>query len=522
MFRDDTRGQSVQVGVIILFSFAIIAFTSYQAVIVPQQNQQVEFDHNQAVQRDIVDTRNTIVRAANAGENGASSIQLGENFPARIFALNAPSANGRFATTDRGDITVTNSDGDVCPGPDETVRTSYTPNYSYYNNAPTTKYENTFVFNEFEDGTELVRTEARLLFGEDDTSTTGVVNLVALFGDTQQSGTESTSIDLYSGTTGSEVVTDPVVTLPTSAEASTWAEALGYDSVTEIEATDGVDGLSVTSGEVTLDLTGDYNIVCTEVGMDTTPPSGLSAIAPIPGSGGGGSPGFSSVTASDLPQNNGGTTQTLSFTPDTALPAGATVTIDLSDAQDPNVVDYSSATPTVSSGGGSVQFTTQGSDNAILEYSPSGEIAAGTTVSIDVSSIVTDSTTNDLSVSFDRSDGTDASTTFTLTQPSNTGPTALINGISFDGNNNNGRLTVSWQASDNQNGMSGTITVYESNNGARGSQVGQETVTITGSSDSGSTQIKDKVQTNTEYIVVFEVTDSDNNTDSDDQTTTPS
>ncbi|MDZ7746206.1 MAG: hypothetical protein U5K28_06720 [Halobacteriales archaeon] len=54
MFRGDTRGQSVQVGVIILFAFAIIAFTSYQAVVVPQQNQQVEFDHNQEVQSDMV------------------------------------------------------------------------------------------------------------------------------------------------------------------------------------------------------------------------------------------------------------------------------------------------------------------------------------------------------------------------------------------------------------------------------------------------------------------------------------
>ncbi|MDZ7746205.1 MAG: hypothetical protein U5K28_06715 [Halobacteriales archaeon] len=173
----DTRGQSIQIGVIILFAFAIIAFTAYQAVIVPQQNQQVEFDHNQEVQRDIVDTRNAIVRAANAGQNGAASIQLGQSFPARIFALNAPTANGRFATTEPGSISIGpdfDDDGTiddpstVCPASQDTVRASYTPNYSYYNNAPTTKYENTFVFNEFDYGTELVRTQARLLFGEAD------------------------------------------------------------------------------------------------------------------------------------------------------------------------------------------------------------------------------------------------------------------------------------------------------------------------------------------------------------------
>ncbi|PSQ54054.1 hypothetical protein BRD20_00505 [Halobacteriales archaeon SW_8_65_20] len=285
MFRGDTRGQSVQVGVIILLAFAVIGFSSYQAVVVPQQNQEVEFDHSREVQQDIVDTRNAIVRAANAGQNGAASIQLGQDFPARIFALNAPAASGRFATTDRGDITVTNSDGDVCPGPDKTVRASYTPSYSYYNNAPTTKYENTFVFSEFDDGTERVQTRARLLFGEDD-GPGGTVNLVALFGETRQSGTEAVSLDLYSGTSDTESITGPNVTLPTSAKAPTWAEALGYDSVTDIENTTGVNNLSVSGNEVTIDLAGEYDVVCTEVGMDTAPPSNLSAIAPIPSSGG--------------------------------------------------------------------------------------------------------------------------------------------------------------------------------------------------------------------------------------------
>ncbi|PSQ29591.1 hypothetical protein BRD16_09355 [Halobacteriales archaeon SW_6_65_46] len=290
MFRGDTRGQSVQVGVIILLAFAVIGFSSYQAVVVPQQNQEVEFDHSREVQQDIVDTRNAIVRAANAGQNGAASIQLGQDFPARIFALNAPTASGRFATTDRGDITVTNSDGDVCPGPDKTVRASYTPSYSYYNNAPTTKYENTFVFSEFDDGTERVQTRARLLFGEDD-GPGGTVNLVALFGETRQSGTEAVSLDLYSGTSDTESITGPNVTLPTSAKASTWAEALGYDSVDAVTNTDGVKDLSVLDGEVTIELVGEYDVVCTEVGMDATPPNGLSDIAPIPsgGNGGGGS-----------------------------------------------------------------------------------------------------------------------------------------------------------------------------------------------------------------------------------------
>ncbi|MDZ7746204.1 MAG: hypothetical protein U5K28_06710 [Halobacteriales archaeon] len=67
-------------------------------------------------------------------------------------------------------------------------------------------------------------------------------------------------------------------------EASTWAKALGYDSVDDLENTDGVHSLSVADDEVTIDLVGDYNIACTvEVGTDEEPPSGLSAIAPLPG-----------------------------------------------------------------------------------------------------------------------------------------------------------------------------------------------------------------------------------------------
>ena len=283
MFWDDTRGQSVQVGVIILFSFAIIAFTSYQAVIVPQQNQQVEFDHSQNVQSDLIDLRNSIVRAGNGEQSGATTVTLGTEYPARLFAINAPPPSGRLSTTESRPMSINGGTnlGSICPDADaETVGVEYEPSYSYYNNAPTTVHESTMVYNKF--GSDVtVESAPRLLIGlSDGVSDNNIINLIQTKGDIGISRTGSVTVDTYSGMRDSaQDVNVNALRIPTSLEsnnqvANTWGEV--YDS-SNIDSLDSV-SFDGSNSEVVFNFATDtrFTLVCSGVGLDQSPPGGFT------------------------------------------------------------------------------------------------------------------------------------------------------------------------------------------------------------------------------------------------------
>ena len=74
MYRDDDRGQSIQIGAVLLFGALIVALAGYQAFVVPQQNERVEFAHSQTVQDDMQDLRNALVSAT--GEASTRSVSV--------------------------------------------------------------------------------------------------------------------------------------------------------------------------------------------------------------------------------------------------------------------------------------------------------------------------------------------------------------------------------------------------------------------------------------------------------------
>jgi cytochrome c-type biogenesis protein CcmH/NrfG len=75
-FGADRRAQAIQVGAVILLGALVIAFSTYQAVVVPEQNRNVEFNHNQRVQQQLQEVRNGILSAAD-GQPQATSVELG-------------------------------------------------------------------------------------------------------------------------------------------------------------------------------------------------------------------------------------------------------------------------------------------------------------------------------------------------------------------------------------------------------------------------------------------------------------
>ena len=289
MFRDDTRGQSVQVGVIILFSFAIIAFTSYQAVIVPQQNQEVEFQHSQEIEDDFVNLHSSMMNAANNGEIPFTDVQLGTNYPSRLFGLNPPPTRGVIETTepqpmdssDNLDLTAICPDGNV-----ETRTLEYTANYNYLNTPPTLRIENAYAYRDYGDDTFRPANEEGDV--EQQLVSDGRINLVALRNpdgrdEFRREGVGTTSIEMVPGQRGqTELTGETTVTVPTQLSQEWWRDTIPTDEITGIEPGD----IVVTGGELSLTVPSGFTVSCTSVGIGGAPPGGEREATTSPGGDG--------------------------------------------------------------------------------------------------------------------------------------------------------------------------------------------------------------------------------------------
>ncbi|MCD2201577.1 hypothetical protein LPA44_17075 [Halobacterium sp. KA-4] len=112
-WRGDNRGQSVQVGAILLFATLIIALSMYQVTVVPEENSRIEFDAYQEASADIVELRNSVLStAAGDGVRGVT-VKTGAQYPPRIFLVNSLQPRGSVETTNPGTITLRNVNGSV-------------------------------------------------------------------------------------------------------------------------------------------------------------------------------------------------------------------------------------------------------------------------------------------------------------------------------------------------------------------------------------------------------------------------
>ncbi|MFC7175691.1 hypothetical protein [Halosegnis marinus] len=283
MFGTDERGQAIQVGAVILFSFVVIAFSLYQASVVPSQNTAIEVQHNERVQSDMLDVRNAVLSSVSSGANPFVEVGLGTQYPARALAINPAPPSGLVRTTDSSPVTVleggpggTNVSNDVCPGtsaPRSRLLT-YEPTYNYLD-AESVFVENTVAFTTTGDD-PLVLSGQRFLVNN-------TVNLVPMRNEYQQQGTGSASVEPVPGGVVTTTVSDPVIEVPTELDTTTWQEILG-------DQLESGESAAVTGGDtLRLQLSGDYEIVCAPVGINGPPPSGARSSSLTPGAGDGGS-----------------------------------------------------------------------------------------------------------------------------------------------------------------------------------------------------------------------------------------
>ncbi|WP_049980049.1 hypothetical protein [Halolamina rubra] len=245
-FRDADRAQSLQVGAILLFGILIIGLATVQATVVPDGNAAVEFDHSRAVQSDLQDLRNALLGAAD-GDATPTRVTLGTTYTNRVFFVNPPPADGRLRTVGADDpamnVTIAGAGGSVsvdseyenareywASAPDageyDTAGIAYTPDYSQYDGAPTTRYGNSVLFNTFDNGANRTLTGQRLVQGN-------TINLLALRGDLDASGTDAETVDVETLSEQARTVTvesdadDPLyVNVTSRLSASVWNDDL--------------------------------------------------------------------------------------------------------------------------------------------------------------------------------------------------------------------------------------------------------------------------------------------------------
>ena len=240
-FTGDERAQSVQVGAVLLFGVLIIAFSSYQAFAVPEQNREVEFNHNQEVQTQLQDLRNAVVSVPGETSSQSISVTLGTQYPSRAIARNPGPPSGALRTNGTADsrhnVTIRNAQADGETG-DYWTGTSpkrfnsgtlvYSPNYNVYGEAPATYYEHSLAYNQFRSGNVALSGQT-LVNGRE-------ISIVTLNGSLSRtsSGTASVDVQPISQSSRTVSVTDDgtnnvSISFLSRLPASAWNETLSEE-----------------------------------------------------------------------------------------------------------------------------------------------------------------------------------------------------------------------------------------------------------------------------------------------------
>lgn len=257
------RAVSTVVGAVLIFAIVIVAFSLYQANVVPTQNGDVEWAHVQDVESELVELRNAVIETKLSGRGQLVAVRLGTSYPSRIVALNPPDPGGTLRTTANSTMTVLDGNGnvvdDVCPVDDNTRAIEYSPDYHVLRQPPTYVVEHTVLYRRFENGETVPMTGQKLVEGEN-------IHLIPIKGEYFEGGSGTVSFEPRAGLLVPTTVQDPTIRVTTGLDESDWERLLAD----EVEP----DSVSVTGGELVLDLTGSYTVSCGPVGINQAPPGG--------------------------------------------------------------------------------------------------------------------------------------------------------------------------------------------------------------------------------------------------------
>lgn len=282
MRRGDDRAVTVQIGAVLLLAILFSALALYQINVVPEQNAEVEFNHNHEVHNEMQELRNGILNTGTGAESHSSSVTLGTQYPTRTVAVNPPNPQGTLETTGEdnieidasvtGDYVVDDGDNDEVPIDveseifDDGITTTglvYEPDYNEYRNAPTTRIEHGFAFNDF-GGNSVDLTSQPVVDGTD-------LTIIQVDGDLSETSSSAVSMDvrLKSGPTDPITIVpdndDEEIKIPTQTPDA-WNNNIDESNVTIDEDSDAEGTVSI---ELEADEEYELRIACVVVGDGT-------------------------------------------------------------------------------------------------------------------------------------------------------------------------------------------------------------------------------------------------------------
>lgn len=266
----DDRGQSVQIGFVLIFGILIITLSIFQGAIVPNQNRTVEFNHYQEVRNDMTVLYTEVVSLGSSSRSGQvlTPVTLGTRYPARLIFINPPPAIGTLQSSGQGEISFSTSDPynatNICGGETSTGLV-YSPEYQE-STLPQIRYDNGLLYVETADG-EYATLENRIVVNE----SAGRVNIYRTSGRLEAKSEvgvlpiELTGTDTYGETTVALDSTSEIV-LPSDLPASAWNNATALRGNVTAESVPNRDAVNLTEFSDQ-----DYTIRCYTTGLGERP-----------------------------------------------------------------------------------------------------------------------------------------------------------------------------------------------------------------------------------------------------------
>jgi hypothetical protein len=268
--RTDDRGVSEVIGAVLLFGMLIIAFSSYQAFIIPDQNTDIEAQHYQQVQGDLGKLQGTIITAAETGEARSTSVNLGPSYPSRAVGVNSGPPSGQLRAVPVGSGQISSSAvplDKTCrlqAGNTDTVPTNalvYEPGYNYYQSGDVShRLEETLLYQTPSAyGSALTRNDQAMV-----DAPARSVTLYPLQSDVQSRGTGDETYRFVGGYGQSQTVSDATVTIPTQAPVTVWQDQIADGNPDIAVANNDPEAINIT-------FTGSWEFNCQPVGQDSSP-----------------------------------------------------------------------------------------------------------------------------------------------------------------------------------------------------------------------------------------------------------
>lgn len=310
MFEGDDRGQSMQIGAILLFGLLVVGLSFTQAFVVPQENRGVEFGSYVEASDDLTAYYHDVLAAGTQGSQTGQTVETGVRYPTRTILVNPSPAAGTIRTTATRNVTI--GGVQAVSGEDRNVRGFWDTDARGPRNYSTRYVEFDPGYNELDaspvvvssvgtyrlgSGGQVALTEQSFLAGNR-------ITLVTVDGDVEAGGISTslsaapTSVATRSVTVTGDGGSDFTITLPVPGDATAWNVSSGARS---LRGNPNVVGTEVNASRVDVTFDGDarYTLRLAKVTVHDRSDSGVETepdpayVVPVEGNGSTAVPGDS-------------------------------------------------------------------------------------------------------------------------------------------------------------------------------------------------------------------------------------